>query len=204
MVKNNKYFVYPQISLTTNFGDTGTHYNSEFKKHQTNLLLKNKTYNFSSFDESIAIYNKNYEASVFQVQKLNYSLKKFDFECDLYGGVKLEEVKSKYLISIKECRNPIKQFGGDMVPAEMNIILNNQGQFYNLGLTIDFYENDIYYIKREILESNISKVNIRQIKKKAEGRIFNSTPYKIGITIYKYLNIFKIFRLLGLTLIFSL
>jgi hypothetical protein len=138
--ENNKFVVYPKISLTTNFSDAGTNnVLNQIYLYQTNLLIEKKIFLFKRLNNSLAVYDSYYELH-------NSIAKKFfneysDIEFDLYGTKKLDKIKSKYLVSIKICKNPIKKYGLVMKPHEINILNNIEGNDISFGLTNNFIPN---------------------------------------------------------------
>jgi len=61
LLETNRYFVYPRISLTTNFGDIGQHHDNDLKVWQTPLLLEKMDFRFSKPDDSIFVYDAFFE-----------------------------------------------------------------------------------------------------------------------------------------------
>ena len=58
VIDTDKYFIYPRVSHTTNFGDEGTHAKDSVSDLQVMLSFVNeKKYNFSSIDESGSVYD---------------------------------------------------------------------------------------------------------------------------------------------------
>ena len=53
LVATNKYFVFPRVSLTTNFGDPGTNNGYKNNLHQVNLLIGDKKWHFASLELGI-------------------------------------------------------------------------------------------------------------------------------------------------------
>ncbi|MHA7943010.1 glycosyltransferase family A protein [Formosa sp. 3Alg 14/1] len=60
LVDTNRYFVYPRISLTTNFGDAGTNNGYKNSLHQVNILIGAKTWTFSKLNQGIK-YDVHFE-----------------------------------------------------------------------------------------------------------------------------------------------
>jgi len=144
---SNKYFVYPRVSLTTNFGDAGTHYNYVGSLLQVNLLLKNKNWNFSRLKHSIAVYDCYFEPCSSKLkQYINLNLNG-NLECDFYGIKPLNKINSKYILSSKRCSNPIKSFDNAMKPALLNCIYDIPGNKIHLGLKNNFanFSKAIFY-----------------------------------------------------------
>ncbi|MEH6679314.1 MAG: glycosyltransferase [Sediminicola sp.] len=62
LVETNKYFLYPKISLSTNFSDAGTHVGNDSTAYQVPMLgVNTKEFNFSTLEESNSIYDSFYE-----------------------------------------------------------------------------------------------------------------------------------------------
>jgi len=144
-VVNNKFCVFPRISLTSNFSDEGTHVSIAVHLYQQPLLIEQKKYNFKTLDNSLSLYDSYYELHELAAKKLfNIDL---DFEVDLYGIKKVEKIKKKYLLSVKKCVEPIEGFGMLLKPQEMNVIEKTPGTEISLGLTKNFLptlNEDVY------------------------------------------------------------
>ncbi|HLC15424.1 MAG TPA: glycosyltransferase [Thermodesulfovibrionia bacterium] len=133
MVAQNRYFVFPRSSLTTNFGDIGTHYVKQTSNYQVPLQMIGKKYIFSPLDESKSVYDSHFEILAQCLKPFNFQLKSFDFECDLYGTKNLKKIKSECLLTIRDCRSSILSYGSGLLPQELNIIFNRSGSFFNLS-----------------------------------------------------------------------
>jgi glycosyltransferase involved in cell wall biosynthesis len=53
LIVTEQYFVYPRISLSTNFGDPGTNNGYKNNLHQVNLLIGEKQWQFANLNEGI-------------------------------------------------------------------------------------------------------------------------------------------------------
>lgn len=141
-IENNKYFVYPYISLSTNNSDKGTHVGKQNTMFQSYLLWGEKklfkltpTVKYDGFFE-----NENI------IQKLN--MKESEICIDFYGD-KMNKQRCKYWLTRKPLDYEIvKSFALTYKPYELNILLDNEG-------------NDIYLY-------DISKPCKQTLKKKAE------------------------------------
>ena len=132
MICNDKYFVVPRISLTTNFSDIGSHVSVSGNDLQAPLIIQNKPWRFSYLSESKAIYDSHYEILPSCLIHYNSSLKYFDFECDLYGTKNLTKLSTEYLITIRNSRSPEASYALALKPQELNIALALEGDFFNL------------------------------------------------------------------------
>lgn len=138
MVLEKKYFVYPRISLTTNSGDSGTNHRGTTNNYQVPLLLRRKLYRFSTFENSISIYDSHYEIEAQCLKLINSDLKEIDFECDLNGTKNLLKVKADYLLSIRDCDRPDLSYALSLVPQELNVVFGVPGNFFNLAKATNF------------------------------------------------------------------
>jgi glycosyltransferase involved in cell wall biosynthesis len=141
LLQGNKYFVYPRVGLSTNFGDTGEHLQRSQTVFQTSLLLAKKVFRFSTIDESLSVYDGFFELSGHVYNKLVNAEEIVSF--DLNGTKPLSAIKTKYLISSKRCTKPQKQFEVACYPYENNILLNivrngKNDVYFSLGQTTDF------------------------------------------------------------------
>lgn len=134
LVDNNKYFVYPTTSFTTNFSDTGTHVVNISNRFQVSLNMGQfRRYSFQSFGEREIVYD-----IFFENKKLSHTLgfKEDELTVDLYNQKNNEK---RYLLTSKQLNFEIvKSFGLKLVPHELNVILNIKGNdifLYNTNLT---------------------------------------------------------------------
>lgn len=123
LIETNKYFVFPRLSLTTNFEETGT--NSASKNvYQVNLQMTVKSYLFKSLSESKCKYDAWFEAK----PELFGSLKKYNFEVDLYGIKPLKDENCDYVLTSKLSEGAELSFSDALKPQALNVILNNKGK----------------------------------------------------------------------------
>lgn len=133
LVYENKFFVYSRTALVTTFATVGTHVKNATMEYQVPLLLQRKRFRFSYFEKSLSTYDVFYELLPRCLKALNRELEELDFECDFYGTKLLENIKTKYLISIRECKNPLKSYSIHQLPQELNVVFDAAGNFFNLG-----------------------------------------------------------------------
>ncbi|CCO12014.2 putative uncharacterized protein [Carnobacterium maltaromaticum LMA28] len=144
-VDNKKYFVYPNCSLSTNFGDVGEHSDLVNPLYQTNLLYeKSKNYNFCSFSSHDAVIYDAYFERVLKDEHISVDVKKLCV--DLYGQKKNKENKRYWLTKEKKDYKKIKSYKLALRPHEMNIIEDITGE-------------DIYLYDCNTNEKNIRKAN---------------------------------------------
>ena len=122
LLDTGKYFVYPRVGLSTNFGDAGQHLSYQQTVFQTTLLLSPKTFQFKKFDDSLSIYDGFFEPDGSVYNKLINADISVTF--DLNGTKPLSSIKTYYLISSKQCSRPQKRFAVSCYPYENNIFLH--------------------------------------------------------------------------------
>jgi len=128
MVLNDKYFVYPNISLTTNFDDPGTNRRYESFVYQAALKINDNTsFTFKYLKDSFNIYDAAFEIKPEIIKQFNRSIKGYDFETDLYGLKRFLEIRKPYILTTQKSRKPLKTFGRKLKPHEMNVFLNIPG-----------------------------------------------------------------------------
>jgi glycosyl transferase family 2 len=171
MIETDKFFVYPRLSLTTNFCEQGTH--SDVKRHtfQTQLQYFKKNYVFQSLLQSSAVYDSYCELLPDRLNRLFPTLKKYSYEIDLYGTKPLKMIKNKYLLSTKKSTDSIFQYGREMKPIEINVMEEVAGEEIYFGEKTTFHEEgwgdmsyssqDFYYYFN-LLDYNLKIDNLKK------------------------------------------
>ncbi|WP_298881819.1 hypothetical protein [uncultured Polaribacter sp.] len=152
LVVNDKYFVYPTKSLSTNFGDSGTNNTNKNTDYQVPVFIGQKI-NFTEMNNCLNIYDSFFEISPKVLKKLNPKLNKYDFAVDMYGLKPLNIIKTKYLLSSKvliEEKDKIFSFDLELKPMVFNIIHNEIGKVFNFSKTSNFHN-----LRKLNLENNI-------------------------------------------------
>lgn len=134
MFERNLFAVYPRISLTTNWGDDGSHMQSVGARFQVPILLTPKKYRFSDFNESIAVYDAFFELKEDALRRIAPSLSQWkSIEADFYGLKRPCDIRAEVLISVKKCSKPIMSFGGQMQPPVSNVVFEVPGECFTVG-----------------------------------------------------------------------
>jgi glycosyltransferase involved in cell wall biosynthesis len=119
LIEKDKFFLYPKISLTTNFSDVGTHFSELSTTYQVPLFFsKKKKYDFSVLNKSHSVYDAFFENQTLH----NYlGLQKDKLLVDLYGQKEYYE-NQKYILSKKIYHFKIvESFGRFLRPIDSNI-----------------------------------------------------------------------------------
>jgi hypothetical protein len=179
LVTNNLYFVYPNKSLTTNFGDSGTNNTNKNTDFQV-PIFHGKSIRFTSIKNSLNVYDSFFEILPSCIKSISPVLKKYDFTVDLYGTKPLAIIKTKYLISSKnklENAPVLFSYGLEMKPMVLNLIYHTEGAVFNLSER-DGFSNDLNGFSLE--KANIFNFFIVKFSFKNTLKIFFSLlNYKI-------------------------
>ena len=127
MVLKDKYFVYPRISLTSNFDDIGSNRTLSTPEVQSVLLLEQKKFNFKELNESIAVYDAHFEILPAIITGFNKQLERYDFAVDIYGHKIPDKIREDHILTTKRSRAYLHSYAREMKPHEMNVILNIPG-----------------------------------------------------------------------------
>jgi uncharacterized protein Veg len=152
IIENNKYFVYPYVSLTTNFADSGVHFNRKFSYVQVvlqNIAIK---YEFKKFKDANYIYDSYFELLPSKLKLKANSLSDYDFEVDLYGYKPLLKSNKPYFLTIQRCKVYENSYGLDFKPIEFNVFEENIGKDIFLVKKKDFKESkEIFSLTKSML-----------------------------------------------------
>ena len=143
ILEKDKYFVYPKISLTTNFADPGVNHLGT-NIHQVPLLYRDKEYIFPELCKSIAKYDCYCEIDPASLSGLNNELAGIDFEVDLYGMKNINDISSEYVITTQTVKKSVSSFGRKLKPHELNVIENIEGNEIRLSLTRDMADYGVF------------------------------------------------------------
>ena len=133
MVAQDLYFVFPRVSFTTVFGDTGTHIRVRETFLQVPLCYGRRKYAFSAFKDAWAVYDTYCEIIPDRLKRLCPDLRDADFEVDLYGMKPERALRFKRIISSRACKAPERQYGRERKPHEENLIHPVPGGYFSYG-----------------------------------------------------------------------
>lgn len=158
LVETNKYFIYPRISLTTNFGDAGTHVNKNNTNHQVPLQNAPKRYSFSRLENPNSVYDAFFES----IRVKEYLCASSDrlVVVDLYGHKSLDQaIKEKSIIITRRVLpyRVLRSVGCCMRPHEVNIFHEVDGDDFWIYDTAFPETND-----RKMDRQRKAQYNLRQ------------------------------------------
>tara|TARA_R110002020_G_scaffold91560_2_gene222278 strand:+ start:9245 stop:10414 length:1170 start_codon:yes stop_codon:yes gene_type:complete len=152
LVEKDLFFLYPKISLSTNFSDAGTHIGNDTTTYQVPLMYDaEKKYHFSKVSRSLSVYD-----AFFENTNLGPLLDLIGDEStiDLYGYQKPN--KRFFLSSAILDFKVVRSFGKSLRPLDANIMFGIEGE--------DFFLYDTSVIVQNNKTKNQTREIIYQIK----------------------------------------
>ncbi|MCB9959995.1 MAG: hypothetical protein H6843_15465 [Rhodospirillaceae bacterium] len=140
MIEAGKYFVYPTVSLTTNFGDSGANYKRSVNYWQVPIRSDavEPAFRFPIFSQrGPCIYDAWCEAESEWLRAACNGLADFDFTVDLYGTRPRAAVATPHVLTVRRVRRSVCGYGLTMVPREANAIYAVDGGAIALAETAD-------------------------------------------------------------------
>lgn len=126
LIDSDRYFVFPNISYSTNFEDDGTHA-SNTGLFQVQLNYNDSIPQFCTISESNSVYDVYFELTSFCIKKWCPSLQDFELEVDLYGAKPVQNIAKEYILTSRRGLNEVKSFGTKMKPLIQNVIAEIEG-----------------------------------------------------------------------------
>ena len=124
IVATNKFFVYPQVALSTNHSDAGTHCDDDNNDYQVPLLEGSKKYRFPPFDEAVK-YDAFFER-IDILEKIPFGKGKI-ICLDLYGKKKIFTNAEILISTAPHHYRVVKKIQLKYRPHEFNIYYNCRG-----------------------------------------------------------------------------
>ena len=125
-IEENKYFVHPYNSLTTNYGDAGEHRagNSSILYQVSLQFGKKETFTLPDFGDNAVLYDGFFENKcIYKVIGKNEG----EICVDLQGECN-NRLNCRYWLTTRNAKYKlVKSFGLNFRPIELNVILNNKG-----------------------------------------------------------------------------
>lgn len=124
-IENNKYFVYPYVSVSTNCSNAGEHSKKTVTDHQVELMYKKRNYCFPVFSKDAIVYDEFMER-----EGLGKYLGLPDDELSVcLWGTRPECTYKRYILTVDSLPYVcIRTFGLSLRPAEINVIYNFDGE----------------------------------------------------------------------------
>ncbi len=141
LVLTGKFWAYPQISYTTNFGEIGVHVKNSIFRHAFQSAMQNGVqtqFKFTHSHKSSAVYDAYGEPAYIT----GYSNQ--EITSDIFGIRDLNHIKTKYVLTSRYCTNSVEGYALDLIPAELNIEANLRGH--------DLMVTEVKYIRENFIQ----------------------------------------------------
>jgi len=137
LCKYNKYFVFPRLSLTSNFSYKGTNTPLDLNIFQVALQMSHKNYIFNQIKDSKAVYDAYFEISPESLNRFVNNFSTFNYVVDLQGVRSLNNTNANYVLTTRKTKSPLMTFGSPLKPLILNVINNIRGA----DISFDLIEN---------------------------------------------------------------
>jgi hypothetical protein len=169
LAATEKFYVYPRESLTTNFGEPGTHFKKATALFQVPLQNYRASFRFQSLDNAIAVYDGYYELLPDRLNRQTGVLTELEYDVDLYATKAVRHLKAPYLLTTRPAKDPLTSFARIMRPMEANVIAGLPGNniFLAPRANVDFSsratlvarrQNDSYFARRNSSEGGLGRM----------------------------------------------
>ena len=178
MVNEDKYYVIPYISLSTNFSDEGEHNSKVSNTFQVMIMeARGKKYYAPTFEQAIK-YDMFFERILDDTIKVGNVLG--NDICVNLNGFRRSVSGKKYILTCKRYDgiNPEAHFGLRMRPIEQNVLLNIPGDDIYLYKSADIQGKDISNYRRTSrrrIEYEIYGNPLRRLEDYVDLHCFNTS-----------------------------
>jgi hypothetical protein len=191
LIENNTFFVYPKKSFTTNSGAIGEHHSEITGLHQASLSIQKDNFKFPRIEETINVYDQFFEICPDSINSIeNFDLK--DIEIDVFGTKPTHKIKTKYMLSSRVCKTPIRTYKAAYYPINLNVLqglklIDNSQAHLCVGLTQSF-SNRINPNFIDLFVSLTDKKIKESIENKYLKQLVKTDIYRVGHRIISILN----------------
>lgn len=122
LAQTNRFYVFPRESLTTNFGDVGTHFAKATDFFQVPLQHRRRSFRFLELDTAVAVYDTFQEMLATRLSRLAPALRNYDYAVDLNGTRSPAALSAPYALTSRPSRAPVRSYAKRLWPLEANVI----------------------------------------------------------------------------------
>ena len=122
LAQTGRYFVYPRISLTTNFGDSGENNAMSNFFFQVPILHTAKEFTLQSLNNALAKYDAFFDLLPEVLIQQNKELASYKFVNNLSGLKSTSSLDSEWVLIFGANAGAVKSYGLSMKPIESNIL----------------------------------------------------------------------------------
>lgn len=143
LIDKGLYSIWPNTSLSSNQGKSGTHHPNNIDAGFFQVPLQNHEFEYEfaqlekcyKYDAFFELEPEHYESIAKEL-----SIPINNLTIDLHG-CKPIEYGGKFWLTCKPCRNPIMSFADDLKPIELNVLWKNKGTGISICSADDLVKN---------------------------------------------------------------
>ncbi|OQA01904.1 MAG: GNT-I family protein [Bacteroidetes bacterium ADurb.Bin408] len=184
LIKRDNYFVFPRLSLTTNFSPAGTHIPCNMELFHVPIQTADMLYRFIPFEQSMAVYDSYFEMTPACLNKRTPLFTGYNFELDLQGCKDLTASDAPYVLTTRHTLHPLFSFASEMKPLLLNVVNNEAGK-------------DIFFTLKEHVTENPGKIHY------GHAEYLHRYSHKILSGRFSFLKYFYFYILYDLKLFFG-
>ena len=182
LMDQDKYFVYPKLSLTTNFNQGGGTHSDPSINFQTSIQNTQKQYVFQQIEQSKAIYDAWFEITAEGLNKMSPVFEDYDYEVDLYGAK--EAYRKEYVLTTRKATDSLYSFSNKMVPILQNILSGTEGSAIKFSLARNVEINKPDHLVQQFFTVVIPVIDFKAEELKFTlDSVFASGYYPISIAV---------------------
>ena len=137
LAATGRAYVYPRESLTTNFGEPGTHFARPTGVFQVPLQHRRRAFRFLPLAEAVAVYDGFYELLPERLNRLTDTLRGLEYDVDLYASKEGRQLAAEYTLTTRRAVASLATFARALRPLEANVIAGVPGQGITLARRAD-------------------------------------------------------------------
>lgn len=124
-IETNRFFVYPYVSLSTNFSDAGEHADVTVNDHQVELITEKKEYSFPVYHEDAIRYDEYCDRYGLHTY---LNLSEDELTIDFWGTKRKSSYKRYVLTTLPLHYKTVASFALSLRPIEMSVIYGLEGK----------------------------------------------------------------------------
>jgi len=140
LIDTDRYFAFPNRSLTTNCGDAGEHSPRATTNFISPLSEGPRRWRLAPWQRDAIRYDAWFEPMPDVLASKLPDVSSDDVTIDLRGGKRPEQVDTAWLLSSRPCSAPEASYPLLLQPEALNLDLQGQGNFFHLGPSTAFGE----------------------------------------------------------------
>lgn len=185
LIATDKYFAFPRVSLTTNYGDKGANFSIDLHLYQVALEGEEKSYHFSKLENSNVVFDSSFELYPLCLKRQLPYLAAYDFAADIYATKDLDKLPQPFVLTSKPCGKSVFAYANNNMLGVMNVLDNVTGE-------------GIFLAEKEQVTNKVYMAHIEDmeyVRARMDGRIkpgfLNFLWFKTKYTWLNYANVVR-------------